>query len=199
VTRNESPGGEWLVVIDVQRVFRDDGSPWCTAGFAEMVANIRRLVPLFDGRVVFTRFVPPETPDGSWLEYYRRWSFAQTSEAEGLWELVEPWQAEASIDCPTFSKWGAALKAATGGSRHVVLCGASTDCCVLATAFAAMDDGAEVRVVSDACTSDHALHEQALSVLARRAPQLVLSSTEEEIRRANGPGPVKSTKDDRGG
>ncbi len=35
----------------------------------------------------------------------------------------------------------------------MVLCGVSTDCCVLMTALAAVDDGVAVRVVADACAA----------------------------------------------
>ena len=47
---------------------------------------------------------------------------------------------------------GAELRALVGGGE-AVLCGVSTECCVLMTALAAVDDGAHVRVVADACAA----------------------------------------------
>ena len=67
-----------------------------------------------------------------------------------------------------------------------MLCGVSTDCCVLATALAAIDAGAHVRVVADACAAEPALHRAALDLLARRSPQLRLSTVEAELAAAAG-------------
>jgi nicotinamidase-related amidase len=180
-------GAEWLVVVDCQRAFGDRTSPWYTPGFEDMARNIARLLPIFTDRTVFTRFIPPADPVGSWKDYYSKWPFAQSSKAAPRWELVEPMVGSVTVDCPTFSKWGPALKTALGGDHRIVLCGVSTDCCVLGTAFAAIDDGATVRVVTDACTAEPALHQHALGLLARRAPQVVLVTTEEEVGRASTP------------
>ena len=38
-----------LVVVDMQRVFADAGSPWATPGYATASAGIRRLLPAFAG------------------------------------------------------------------------------------------------------------------------------------------------------
>jgi nicotinamidase-related amidase len=152
---------DWLVVVDLQ------------------------LVPAFGERVVFTRFVPPRLVEGSWQAYYRRWAFAVREDAETLWDVVDPWRDAPSVASHTFSKWSV-VKDVLGGSRRVALCGVSTDCCILGTAFAAVDDGAEVSVVTDACTADPALHAHALAVLERRAPQLALTTVAEELRRNDG-------------
>ncbi len=67
------------------------------------------------------------------------------------------------------------------------MCGVSTDCCVLATALAAVDGGAHVRVVADACAAKSAeIHEQALQIMAARAPQLALVTTAGECSRLLG-------------
>ena len=51
----------------------------------------------------------------------------------------------------TFSKWNE-VRAHLGGGE-AVLCGVSTDCCVLMTALAAVDDGVPIRVIADACAA----------------------------------------------
>jgi nicotinamidase-related amidase len=68
-----------------------------------------------------------------------------------------------------------------GAEPDLVLCGLSTDCCVLATALAAIDAGARVRVVADACAAEPALHDAALAILRRRTPQLTLTTVADEL------------------
>ena len=61
----------------------------------------------------------------------------------------------------------------------MVLCGVSTDCCVLSTAVAAADAGVPVRVVGDACAGVSAeSHRATLDVLALYGPlvQVVTSA-----------------------
>lgn len=168
----------WLVVIDLQHVFADQDSPWCVPGFDEVVDRLPGLVEQHRGRVVATRFVPPVAPQGSWAEYYRTWPFALDPAHTGLWELVPEVTALLPATAPVVSrpmmgKWGEELLAATGGSRHLVLCGVATDCCVLSTALAAADAGAWVRVESSACAGGTtADHERALAAMALYAPQV---------------------------
>jgi nicotinamidase-related amidase len=175
---------DWLIVIDMQHVFADQTSPWFTPGFASAADRIATLVPRFGRRVVFTRFVPPRVIEGSWADYYRRWEFAAAPANAEQWQLVPPWRGNERVDTHRFSKWGAELRALTDPSARVVLCGVSTDCCVLMTALAAVDDGAFVRVVADACgAKTPEAHEGALSLLRTRAPQLTITSTAEEWSR----------------
>jgi nicotinamidase-related amidase len=138
-----------LVVIDMQKVFEEPGSPWFTPGFADVVAPIQNLVEAFQPRVTFTRFIAPAVPAGAWRKYYERWPFAlQPADAE-IYDLIDDF-AGPSVDATTFGKWGPEL-ADKVGDTTMVLSGVSTDCCVLSTALAAADAGVEVQVVGDAC------------------------------------------------
>jgi nicotinamidase-related amidase len=172
-----------LAVIDMQRFFAP-GQAWAVPGFDELIEPIDRLVRGYRDRVVFTRFVVPETPSGSWVAYYERWPEVVGPDKRALAELVEPWAARdaPTVDKPTFSAWGPRLASLVGEDGELVLCGVSTNCCVLATALAAVDAGVTVRVAADACAGDDAaMHERALAVLAGFAPQLVISSVEAEL------------------
>lgn len=180
-------GGPLLVVVDAQRVFAEPGSPWHTPGFAGIVEPIERLRAAFGGRELFTRFLVPAAPRGSWAAYYRRWSFASEPAAAPLLELSRPWAAARppTLDRTTFSKWGPELAAA----RSLVLCGAATDCCVIATALAAADAGAFVRVVADACVgASPEAHARALALMAAFSPQVEVSCVALELDRG-GAGP----------
>lgn len=174
----------WLMVIDHQPGFSHPDSPWYTPAMAQTGVNVATLVPLYRENVVFTRFVPPERPQGSWQVYYDKWRFATAEGSDWLWDVDPPWRGHRSIASHTFSKWTDEARAIFGRDDDIVMCGVSTDCCVLATAFAAVDDGAQVRVVADACAAKTpAIHANALDILASRAPQLTIVSTAQERER----------------
>jgi nicotinamidase-related amidase len=161
-----------LVVIDMQRVFGEPGSPWLAPRFAEIVDPVRRLAEAFGPRAVFTRFVAPAVPQGAWRQYYEQWPFALQPPDAPIYELASPFAAMAgpTVDATTFGKWGPELAARAGGGP-LVLAGVSTDCCVLSTALAAADAGATVRVVSDACAGiDDESHAQALHIMSLYGP-----------------------------
>lgn len=183
-----SPKQSWLMVIDHQPAFAHPRSPWFSPMMAEATRRIEALVPLFANRVLFTRFVPPADITGSWRPYYDRWDFATKPSADWLWPVSEPWSDRPSIASHTFAKWTAEARAFFGPEPQVTMCGVATDCCVLGTALAAIDDGALVRVASDACAARSAeVHQQALGIMALRAPQLSIVTTEDEVRRMAAP------------
>ncbi|HYZ63116.1 MAG TPA: cysteine hydrolase [Acetobacteraceae bacterium] len=173
----------WLMVIDVQPAFSHPESPWFTPTLEEVSRRIELLVDRFGARVTFTRFVPPAAPFGSWTSYYARWPFALRPEAESLWALDRRWAGRPTLDSHTFSKWLPTMRERIG-AEDVVMCGVSTDCCVLMTALAAVDDGAHVRVVEDACAAKtEELHRRALAIMGDRAPQLRITTVAEELAR----------------
>ena len=161
-----------LVVIDMQHVFADPSSEWCTPRFAEIVPTVAALVEEHAPRVTFTRFVAPDEPLGAWRDYYARFPFARQPPDAPLYALVDAFaaHAEGSIALPTFGKWGSEL-AARVGDDDVVLAGVATDCCVVSTALRAADAGVRLRVVADACAgaTDEA-HKQTLELLASYGP-----------------------------
>jgi nicotinamidase-related amidase len=182
------PGGNTaslLAVIDMQAFFAT-GSPWAVPGFESLIEPVSTLARGFGDRVVFTRFLVPAVPEGSWVGYYRAWPQVVGPAAAHLADLVPPWAGQElrTVDKTTFSKWGPELAAMTGTGGELTVCGVSTDCCVLATVLAAVDAGAQVRVVADACAGATAqAHEQALSLMTAFAPQVTVCSVGEELDR----------------
>lgn len=178
-------GDPWLVVIDAQVVFADPGSEWAAPRFGEIVEPVRALAAAFGDRVVLTRWVPPVTKTGSWVPYFQQFTFADQSPDHALFDLVPAATglgARHTVSEPTFGKWGAQLRALTGPTPHLVLAGVATDCCVLSTALPAIDDGAQVTVVSDACAgSDDEAHQRALDTMAMYAPQLFVRTSQEVL------------------
>ncbi|HEX6506391.1 MAG TPA: cysteine hydrolase [Chloroflexota bacterium] len=184
-----SPDGALLVVIDMQRVFEEPDSPWAVPGFDALTAPIERLVEAFGDRVVFTRFVTPAMLSGGWADYYREWSFILEPGAAPLLDLADPWAGHdlPVIAKPTFSAYGAELQevARNQGAGTLILCGVSTECCVLATALEAADAGMSVHIVQDACASvEAAAHESALRVAeVGFSPIIAITTVEDELDR----------------
>ncbi|WP_272933271.1 cysteine hydrolase family protein [Streptomyces sp. PSAA01] len=183
----DRPGGApcgLLAVIDMQRVFADPRSPWASPRFGDAAEGVRRLLPLFGERVVFTRFLAPDKPVGSWRAYYEQWPFARQPPDAPLWELTDEFGSPAPVlvDATTFGKWTPELAELVGHDGRLVLAGVSTDCCVLSTALAAADAGVEVVVVADACAgSDDASHAMALRMMRLYGPLIRTVSVDEML------------------
>jgi nicotinamidase-related amidase len=183
-------GQATLAVIDMQRVFGDRDSPWFTPRFGEIVGPIRRLVDAYRPRVVFTKFVAPAVPAGSWRRYYELWPFALQPPDARIYELVDEFAKEPAptVTATTFGKVGDELYEMLGSGR-LVLAGVSTDCCVLSTALAAADDGVLVQVVADACAGvNDESHAKTLDILRLYGPLVEVVSLDEAIRQAPGLG-----------
>ena len=61
--------------IDMQRLFAEP-TAWQTPWMARVLPVVEEIVRCHAERTVFTRFIPPATPDampGTWQRYYRRW------------------------------------------------------------------------------------------------------------------------------
>jgi len=172
-----------LVVVDMQRVFGDPGSPWATPGFDELIEPIDALVTAFQDRSIFTRFVLPDRIEGSWKPYYETWAEVTRPERAEWFDLAEPWRSRATLDESRFSKWGTRLEALAGPDRTLVLCGVATDCCVVATAIAAADEGMYVRVVADACRGiDGSAHARAIDLMAGFTPHIGITTVAAELK-----------------
>jgi nicotinamidase-related amidase len=171
----------WLVVVDLQRVFGDPGSPWAAPRFADVRPRIHRLVDAFGERVVFTRFVAPAEPVGAWRAYYEQFAFALQPADAPLYELVDDPGSHPVVSATTFGKWGPDL-AGVVGEGPVTVVGVATDCCVVSTVLAAADAGTSVRVVTDACAgSSDEDHDRAVRVMSLYAPLVELTTTAEVL------------------
>jgi nicotinamidase-related amidase len=185
-----APAGDTplLAVIDMQEFFAA-GRPWAVPGFEDLIEPVGQLARGYGPRAVFTRFVIPEVPQGSWAGYYRAWPQVLAPDAAHLASLAQPWasQGRDTLDKTTFSKWGPELESMLGPGRELTVCGVSTDCCVLATVLAAVDAGVQVRVIADACAGITAeAHQAALSLMAGFAPQVTIGSAGAELGRLAG-------------
>ncbi|WP_404437615.1 cysteine hydrolase [Microbacterium aerolatum] len=185
---SSAPGpvdGTWLVVIDPQNIFASSDSAWGSPFFAETMPRIRSLADAFGGRVLVTRWMPTADRSTSWGEYFEAWPFADQPPTDELFDLVPDaagLSPRATLDLPTFGKWGPELESIVGHGGRIVLAGVSTDCCVLSTALAAADAGARVTVVTDACAGSTAEnHAAAVHVMGLYPPQITLATAAEVL------------------
>ena len=167
-----------LVVIDMQRVFREAGA-WHIARYDEAARIIARLARA-GFQPITTRFVPDPAEPGSWSAYYDRWPTMRRDPADDVWDLVLPGvDAGSSIDLPTFTKWGEAMADQIPVGEELILTGVATDCCILATALGAADAGRYVTVVEDACAGQSdAAHDQALNLMQLLSPMINVVKSE---------------------
>jgi nicotinamidase-related amidase len=185
-----------FAVIDMQNAFASPDSPWKTERIEQIVGPIKALSAAYAPGVVYTRFVAPAQPQGAWVPYYEDWPFALQPADAPIWDIMPDLADDAAqvagtdghggtITATTFSKWGAELAELVGPEGRLVLSGVSTDCCVISTALAAADGGAQVQVVAEACAGlDDESHAKALDIMSLYGPLITVVSLEEALNTA---------------
>ena len=148
-----------ILVIDMQNVYLS-GQKWAclnTEGAAQNILKVLDAAGNRDVPALFTKFMPPQDPFGRWKTYNE--TYRDINENEWLNEMVESLQkisgnypvfeksVYSSLKVPEIKK--AALETTARGGR-VVLTGVVAECCVLSTAFDAIDLGCEFIYVTDA-------------------------------------------------
>jgi|SRR4051794_40801074 nicotinamidase-related amidase len=184
------------LAIDLQRLFADSDSPWCVPWMPRVLPQVSELARRHPARTVFTRFVPPATPDdmpGAWRDYYKRWH-AMTRQAldSRLLELVAPLGSfvppahlcdkavYSAFANPRLAPWLAAQ-----GADTLIMSGGETDVCVLASVMSALDLGFHVVLATDAlCSVSDQTHDALLLLYRERFSQQVATATTEEILQA---------------
>ncbi len=190
--------------VDMQKLFGPQG-PWPTPWMERVLPVVAHLAERFAGRNVFTRFIPPvraEDEVGAWRGFYRRWQ-AVTRErlpadmlelVPALARFVPPAPV---VDRPRFSAFAAPrLGEVLGGWRvdTLVISGAETDMCVLASVLGAVDRGYRVILVEDAvCSSSDAGHDALMSLYRGRFAEQIETVTSAALLEAAGPVPVTSS------
>ncbi|MCM1181763.1 MAG: cysteine hydrolase [Roseburia sp.] len=161
--------GDLLMVIDMQNVYLE-GQPWGCVATGEILERIRRLIDSHaPDNVIFTRYLPPENPVGTWEQY----------NIENRAINGDPWMNEMIEGCkpyladyPLFTKSryssysNAEVKALAGRARRVLLCGVVAECCVLFTLLSGIDAGDKMVYLKDACSGVSREHERMVEAIA---------------------------------
>jgi nicotinamidase-related amidase len=180
--------------IDMQNlVFRPE-SPWRAEWSERVLPAILGLVEHAPESAIFTRFMPPvaaEDMPGAWQRYYRHWeNLTQPRIDPQLLELVPPLQdfvpPGVVLDKPVYSPFSGHRLRELLAARKIstlVISGAETDVCVLATTLGAVDCGFRVVLAVDAICSSHDQTHDALVGFyrARLSLQVELATTEDII------------------
>jgi nicotinamidase-related amidase len=144
-------------------------------------------------RTIFTRFVPPASPDqaiGSWRRFYDRWPQSTRDQVdprllELMPELAQFAPPALLIDKPVYSAFGGRHLATYLRERQtdtIILSGAETDVCVLATALGAVDAGFFVVLVADAvCSFSDKGHDSLIELFDERFSSQVATARTDEI------------------
>lgn len=181
--------------IDMQRLFAD-GTPWHTPWLQRILPLVTLLSERAIERTIFTRFIPPRSPEkahGAWQRYYRHWS-SMTGESldPALLSLVEPLgrmvPPALAIDKTTYSAFGSPELLpllSHHGCRTLVISGGETDVCVLSTVLDAVDRGFRVVLPTDAlCSSQDETHDALMAVYRGRFSHQIECTSVAEILEA---------------
>jgi nicotinamidase-related amidase len=177
--------------LDMQRLF-GPSSPWATPWMTRVMPTVVALVERAPARTIFTRFIPPPSPDqahGMWCPYFEKWAALTRNNIDpgllGLMpELAKFVPPARMLDKPVYSAF------ATGKLHRelrrarintLIISGGETDVCVLSTILSAIDLGYRIIVVKDAlCSSSDETHDALLGLYGRRFDlQIELTNADE--------------------
>jgi nicotinamidase-related amidase len=178
--------------VDMQRLF-SAGGPWETPWMTRVLPQCVALAAHCPNRTLFTRFITPENPqaaDGAWRDFYDEWPETTRSRIDPeLFELVpelDQFVPPALVfDKPVYSAF-AGRNLPSHLKEHlvdtVILSGAETDICVLATALGAIDHGFHVIVAVDAvCSFSDTGHDALIRLFHERFSRQVATADTAEI------------------
>jgi nicotinamidase-related amidase len=185
-------GESWVhLCVDMQRMFAEE-TEWHTPWMERVLPNVVAVVELAPARTVFTRFIPPQSADeraGAWQRYYERWaSMTQDRLRPEMIDLVPPlsrFAPPARIeDKIVMSAWHGGLHARLQGAgiTSIIVTGAETEVCVLASVMGAIDLGYRVLIVTDAvCSGADSTHDAMLGIYESRFGMQVETLTTAEL------------------
>lgn len=179
--------------LDMQVMFGRDG-PWPTPWMERVLPNVVALTDRIPAQTIFTRFIPPMRASdmpGMWREFYRKWpNVTRQRLAAELLELLPelrrytpPATVFDKFVYSAFADGRLASQLAERSATTLLVSGAETDVCVLATILGAVDHGYRVVLVTDAiCSSSDEGHDALMQMYTRRFDiQIELAPTGEAI------------------
>ena len=178
--------------IDMQRLFAED-TPWHTPWMERVLPVVVRIAEAHPAQTIFTRFIPPRHPDelpGAWRRFYRRWAELTLERIDpGLLDLVPPLARLAppavTIDKRVYSPFSErAIWRVLRQHRidSLVITGAETDVCVLATVMDAVDHGFRVILATDAiCSSSDRTHDALMTLYCNRFSEQIETADSDAI------------------
>jgi nicotinamidase-related amidase len=177
--------------VDMQNIFAKGGL-WATPWMEKVLPAIEAVASRYREHTIFSRFITPQRPEdrpGRWRRYFRRWECATRQQLRGdeldlvpaLSRYVPP---ALVLDKPFYSAFTRSKLYDILVAREldtIVVTGAETDVCVLASVLSAVDLGLRVVLVQDAlCSSSDEGHDALMTMYRTRFhEQIDLVETEE--------------------
>ena len=186
------PANAVHLCVDMQRMFAED-TAWRTPWMPRVLPVVVRLCERKADRTCFTRFVPARSVSegrGAWRRYWECWpSMTLERLGEERVELVPELRAFVPpgriLDKTVYSPWagtGLADSLVRAEIDTLVVTGAETDMCVLATVLGAIDLGFRVVIVSDAlCSSSDESHDALIDLYHDRFGEQVETAECDEV------------------
>ena len=170
----QEKSSDLLLVIDMQNAYTEYGS-WPCPHMEQAAENIISLIESGKfGQIIFTRFDAPSNPVGTWKAY--NMINQAVNEDFFLNDIIPelkpytdsyPLYSKSTYSSLTVPEIQKAVEACIARGGSVVLTGVVSECCVLATAFQAIDMGCPVIYITDACAgSSDELEESVVNVLS---------------------------------
>ena len=179
--------------LDMQNLLGPDG-PWQARWAERVLPAVVSLVEHAPARTIFTRFMPPAEPAdarGAWRDFYRKWAGITLKQIDpAMLELMAPLNLFVPparvIEKPRYSAFSTPeteMALQQIGADAVIVSGAESDMCVLATVLAAVDLGYPVIVAEDAvCSSADPTHDAVQALYHSRFSQQVQTLETAAIR-----------------
>ena len=184
------PGVSVHLCLDMQRLLAPEG-PWPTPWIEPALERQVRLIERRPEATIFTRFIPPKSPEdmpGTWRQYYEKWRHVTRDFIDprllDLLDDVGKYVPPATVlDKTRYSAFpNSRLQTLLAQKRcsTLIVSGAETDVCVLATVINAVDLGYRVVIASDAiCSSSDECHDALMTLYHKRfSQQIEIASTE---------------------
>lgn len=170
----EQDSADLLLVIDMQNTYTKEG-PWTCPNIDRAAERIITLIKSgWFGQIIFTRFDSPQTPVGNWKLYNQiNREINGNIHMNELISVLKPYTdtyplySKSTYSSITVPEIQTAIQDCIDRGGSLVLTGVVSECCVLATAFHAIDMGCPVVYIKDACAgSSDEMEKAVINVLA---------------------------------
>jgi nicotinamidase-related amidase len=156
--------------VDMQRMFAE-ATPWHTPWTQKILGPVTEIIERHPEQTIFTRFIPPDNwrhRPGAWRDYFYKWQEMTLEHLPGdMLDILPAFRRFVPpamiIDKNVYSPFSNPLLWKTlllRKAENLIITGAETDICVLATVLGAIDRGYRVILPIDAiCSASDETHD----------------------------------------